>query len=52
MELRLSKSHARQTKRQIRINHDWDCKEANLADSVLNFVKEYLLSRFKFFKDG
>jgi hypothetical protein len=26
MEMRLSKSHARQTKHQIRINYDWDGK--------------------------
>ncbi len=52
MELRLSKSHARQTKRQIRINYDWDGEEANFADSVLSFVKEYLFPHFKFLKDG
>jgi hypothetical protein len=32
MELRLSTSTARQTKRQIRIDYDWDGKEANFAD--------------------
>jgi hypothetical protein len=52
MELRLSKSTARQTKHQIRIDYDWDSKEANFADSVLSFVKEYLFPRFKFLKDG
>ncbi len=52
MELRLSKSHARQTKHQIRIGYDWDGKKANLADSVLSFVKEYLFPHFKFLKDG
>jgi hypothetical protein len=52
MELRLSKSHARQMKRQIRIDYDWDGKEANFADSVFSFVKEYLFPRFKFLKDG
>jgi len=52
MELRLSKSTARQTKRQIRIDYDWDGKEANFADSVLSFVKEYLFPHFKFLKDG
>jgi hypothetical protein len=46
MELRLSKSHARQTKRQIRIDYDWDGKEANFADLVLSFVKEYLFPLF------
>ncbi len=39
-------------KRQIRINYDWDGKEANFANSVLGFVKEYLFSHFKFLKDG
>ncbi len=52
MELRLSKSHARQTKCQIRINYDWDDEEANVADSVLSFAKEYLFPPFKFLKDG
>ncbi len=51
MELRLLKSHARQTKRKIRINYDWDGKEANFADSVLSFVKEYLFPHFKFLKE-
>ncbi len=45
MELRLSKSASRQTKCQIRINYNWDGKEANFADSVLSFVKEYLLKK-------
>jgi hypothetical protein len=52
MELRLLKSHVRQTKHQIRINYNWDCKEATLADLVLNFVKEYLFPHFRFLKDG
>ncbi len=52
MELRLSKSHARQTKHQIRIIYDWDGKEANFTDSILSFVKEYLFPRYKFLKDG
>jgi hypothetical protein len=34
MELILSKSHARQTKCQIRIDYNWDGMEANYADSV------------------
>ncbi len=38
MELRMSKSHARQTKHQMRIDYDWDGKEAIFADSVLSFV--------------
>jgi hypothetical protein len=52
MDLRLSNSHARQTKHQIRINYDRDGKEANFADSVLSFVKEYLFPPYKFLKDG
>ncbi len=51
MDLRLSKSQ-RQTKCQIRIDYNWVGKEANFADSVSSFVKEYLLLRFKFLKDG
>ena len=52
MELRLSKSHARQTKCQIRIDYNWDGKEANFTDSVSSFVKENLCPPFKFLKDG
>jgi hypothetical protein len=52
MELRLSKSTARQTKRQIRNDYNWDGKEANFADSVLSFAKEYLFPHFKFLMDG
>jgi hypothetical protein len=52
MELRLSKSHARQTKCQTRIGYNWDGKEANFADLVLSFVKEYLFLCFKLLKDG
>jgi hypothetical protein len=52
MELRLLKSHARQTKCQIRVDYNWDGKEANFADSVSSFVKEYLFPRFKFLKNG
>ncbi len=42
MELRLSKSTARQAKCKIRNDYDWDGKEANFADSVSSFAKEYL----------
>jgi hypothetical protein len=52
MELKLSKSTARQTKHQIRIDYDWDGKKANFADSVLSFAKEYLFPLSKFLKDG
>jgi hypothetical protein len=40
MQLRLLKSTARQTKRQIRNDYDWAGEEANFADSVLGFAKE------------
>jgi hypothetical protein len=52
MDLRLSKSDVRQTKCQIRINYNWDGKEANFADLVLSFVNEHLFPPFKFLKDG
>ncbi len=52
MELQLSKSHVSQTKCQIRIDYNWDGEEANFADSVSSFVKEYVFPRFKFLKDG
>ncbi len=48
MELRLSKSTARQTKCQIRTDYDWDGEEANFADSILSFVKEYLFPHLSF----
>ncbi len=51
MELRFSKSTARQTKRQIRINYNWYGKDPNFTDSVSSFVKEYLFPHFKFLKD-
>jgi hypothetical protein len=31
-------------KQNIRINYNWDGDEANFADSVLSFVKEYLFT--------
>ena len=52
IEFRLSKSHARQTKCQIRIDYDWDGKEANFMDLVSNFIKEWLFPCYKFLKDG
>jgi hypothetical protein len=51
MELRSSKSHVRQMKRQIRIDYIWDGKEANFVELVSSFVKEYLFPHFKFLKD-
>jgi hypothetical protein len=52
MELRLSKSTARQMTHQIRKDYDWDGKEAYFADLVSRFAKEYLFPRFKFLKEG
>ncbi len=52
MELSLSKSTARQTKCRIRIDYDWGGKEANFADLILSFVREYLFPCFKLLKDG
>jgi hypothetical protein len=52
MALKLTKSHARQTKCQIRINYDWDGNEAFFADLVLTFIMEYVFPRYKFLKDG
>ncbi len=41
----------RQTKHQ-RIEYDWDGTEANFADLVLTFIKEWLFPRYKFLKGG
>ncbi len=46
MELRLSKSTARQTTCQIRNDYNWDSKAANFADSVLSFAKGIFVSTF------
>ncbi len=47
-DLRLLKSHARQTKRQIRINYDWDGKEANFMDSVLTLLRNICFHVIRF----
>ena len=51
-EIRMKKSLFWQTKRQIRIDYDWDGEEANLSDKVSEWVKEYLFPRYKFLKEG
>jgi DNA polymerase sigma len=52
-EIRVLKSSAeRKTKRQLRIDYDWDGENANLSDKVSNWVKTYLFPRYKFLKDG
>ena len=42
----------RQTKRQIRVDNEWDGEDANLSDKVSNWVKTNLFPRYKFLKDG
>ena len=37
------KLHERQTKRQIKIDYEWDGEEANLSNNVSNWVKTYLV---------
>ena len=52
-EIRVLKLSAeRKTKRQLRIDYDWDGENANLSDKVSNWVKTYLFPRYKFLKDG
>jgi hypothetical protein len=51
-EITVLKSKDRKTKRQLRIDYDWDGEEANLSDKVSNWVKTYLFPRYKFLKDG
>jgi hypothetical protein len=51
IDLRLSKSHVRQSKPHIRIDYNWDGKEANFANSISSFVKEYLFPHYKILKD-
>jgi hypothetical protein len=53
MELRLSKSHARQTKRQIRIDYNLDGKEADFSDSVLSLSRNICFHVLNFWRtDG
>ena len=52
MEIRIMKSNDRKTKRQLRIDYDWNGEEANLSDKVSNWVKTYLFARYKFLKVG
>ena len=40
-EIRVLKSSERKTKRQLRIDYDWDGENANLSDKVSNWVKTY-----------
>jgi hypothetical protein len=52
MEIRILKSHDRQTKRQMRIDYEWTGEEANLSDKVSEWCKTFLFPRYKFLKDG
>jgi len=52
MELWVLKSNDRKTKRQLRIDYDWNGEEANLSDKVSNWVKTYLFVRYKFLEIG
>jgi len=51
-EIRVLKLSERKTKRQLRIDYDWDGENANLSDKVSNWVKTYLFPWYKFLKDG
>ncbi len=44
-EILMLKSSERKTKRQLRIDYDWDGENANLSDKVSNWVKTYLCPR-------
>ena len=52
-EIRVLKSLSeRKTKKQLRIDYDWDGENANLSDKVSNWVKTYLFPRYKFLNDS
>jgi len=48
----LQLSAERKTKRQLRIDYEWDGENANLLDKVSNWVNTYLFPWYKFLKDG
>jgi hypothetical protein len=47
----LDKSNSRSAKGDIRNANDWTGDEANLADEVMEFCKDFLFPRYKFLKD-
>ena len=51
-EIWVLKSTDWKTKRQLRIDYDWDGEEANLSNKVSNWVRTYLFPRYKFLKEG
>ncbi len=48
MDLRLLKSHVRQTKHQIRILYNWDGKKANFTDSVSVLLRNICFQVIRF----
>ena len=52
-ELKVSKiSNSKSTKGDIQNAIDWTGEEANLADKVMEFCKDFLFPCYKFLKDG
>jgi len=52
LKIRLMNHTERQTKRQMRIDYEWDGEESNISGKVSEWVKGYLFPRYKFLKDG
>ncbi len=50
MDLRLSKSHARQTKCKMWIDYNWDGKEANFVDLVSTFLRNICFHVIRFWR--
>ena len=42
----------RQTKRQIRMDNEWNGEDAKISDKVTHWIKTYLFPRYKFLKNG
>ena len=51
-EIRELKLSERKTKRQLRIDYDWDGENANLSDKVSDWVKTFLFPWYKFLNDN
>jgi hypothetical protein len=54
LEVRLKKATTQQkgTKKQVRMDFQWNGEESIFADTVTQFCKTYLFPRFKFLKHG
>jgi hypothetical protein len=50
-ELRAAKGSREMAKRKMRVQLEWNGKEANLSENVANYCRTYLFPRFKFLKD-